>query len=249
MWHWMKHNLLSTRQFHATSQWLLPFCAIGFLLTFSTGLIGGLFLAPADYQQGEGFRIMYVHVPAALTAMSIYAVMAVSAFITLVWRIKTAAICLLCSARIGVWFTALALITGALWGKPMWGTYWVWDARLTSVLILLFLYLGLIALQSVIADPTDRERATAILALIGSINLPVIHYSVIWWNTLHQGPSITRFAAPAIAPSMLWPLLVMIAAFQFFYGWILLLRMQNQILLREQKQRWATEVFSRASYN
>jgi len=160
--------------------------------------------------------------------------------------VKIAAICMSCSARIGAWFTFLALVTGSIWGKPMWGTWWIWDARLTSVLILFFLYLGFIALQSVIADQQNRERASAVMAIVGVINLPIIHYSVIWWNTLHQGPSLSQFAKPTIAPAMLYPLLAMIAAFMLFYGLILLLRMRNQILLREMKSQWVfSEVFAR----
>jgi heme exporter protein C len=183
-----------------------------------------------------------VHVPSAFTAMAIYSIMAVCAFITLVWRVKIAALGMSCSASIGAWFTFLALITGSIWGKPMWGTWWIWDARLTSVLILFFLYIGFIALQSVIADQQNRDRAGAVIALVGVINLPIIHYSVIWWNTLHQGPTISKFAAPSIAPSMLYPLLAMIIAFLFFYVVMLFSRMRNQILLREVKSQWVQEV-------
>ena len=221
---------------------LLPWLMLAFILTFSYGLVAGLFFAPADYQQGDGFRIIYVHVPSALTAMAIYSAMACCAVITLVWRVKIAAMCMSCSAPIGAWFTFLALVTGSIWGKPMWGTWWIWDARLTSVLILFFLYIGFIALQSVIHDQQSRERASAVLAIVGVINLPIIHYSVIWWNTLHQGPTISKFATPSIASSMLHPLLAMIAAFFLFYGVILLMRMRNQILIREQKSHWVKEV-------
>ena len=235
MWNWMKRNLLSTQQFYLTSQWLTYIFAISFFITITIGLYGGLILAPPDYQQGEGFRIIYVHVPAAFTAMSIYLVMAISAAISLIWRIKVAAICMAKSARIGVWFTLLALITGMLWGKPMWGTFWVWDARLTSVLVLLFLYLGFIALESAIENSNIRDKITAILAIVGSINLPIIHYSVIWWNTLHQGPSISQFKMPTIAFEMLWPLLLMIVGFQLFYLWVLCIRMRNQIYLLENR--------------
>jgi heme exporter protein C len=213
-----------------------------FAISFCYGLISGLFIAPADYQQGDGFRIMYVHVPSAFAAMGIYFVMASCAFITLVWRVKMAAICMSCSASIGAWLTMLALITGAIWGKPMWGTWWIWDARLTSVLILFFLYIGFIALHSVILDPQTRDRACAIMALVGVINLPIIHYSVIWWNTLHQGPSISKFEKPSIDPSMLYPLLAMIFAFLSFYVLIVLIRMRNQVLLREVKSQWIKEV-------
>ncbi len=238
MFNWLTQYWLSPKSFYHASGRLLPWLAFVCLLALGYGSIAGLFFAPADYQQGDGFRIMYVHVPSAFAAMAVYFLMAVSALITLVWRVKVAAICMSVSARIGVWFTLLALITGSLWGKPMWGTYWVWDARLTSVLILLFLYLGFIALQSVITDIQARERASAILALIGVINLPIIHYSVIWWNTLHQGPSLSAFAQPTIAAAMLWPLLAMITGFLLFFAVILLWRMRNHILLREMRTQW-----------
>jgi len=238
---WFNQKILSTKNFYATSRLLLPWISIIFILLVSYGLISGLFIAPADYQQGDGFRIMYVHVPSALTAMTIYFIMACCAVLTLVFRIKIAAICMSCSAPIGAWFTFLALITGSIWGKPMWGTWWIWDARLTSVLILLFLYIGFITLQSVIPQQKNRDQAGAVIAIVGVINLPIIHYSVIWWNTLHQGPSISRFAAPAIAPAMLYPLIAMITAFLLFYVIILFLRMRNQILLREIKSQWIKE--------
>lgn len=241
MWHWLNQKFLSPKSFYNTSSIMLPWLLAAFLIFFTYGLVAGLFIAPADYQQGDGFRIMYVHVPSAFTAMAVYLVMAVSGVLTLVFRIKITALCMSCSAKIGASFTFLALITGSIWGKPMWGTWWIWDARLTSVLILQFLYLGFIALQSVITDPTSRDRAGAILAIVGVINLPIIHYSVIWWNTLHQGPSISKFATPSIAPSMLHPLLAMIVAFFLFYAVVLLLRVRSQILLREAKSQWLKE--------
>ncbi len=244
MWTWLAQRFLAPKSFYANTSRLLPWLLCAFLLTFGYGLIAGLFLAPADYQQGDGFRIIYVHVPSAFTAMAIYAGMACCALITLVWRVKIAAICMSESAPIGASFTFLALVTGSIWGKPMWGTWWIWDARLTSVLVLFFLYIGFIALQSVIADQTRRERASAVLAIVGVINLPIIHYSVIWWNTLHQGPTISKFAAPSIAPAMLHPLLAMIGAFFLFYAVVLLLRVRNQILWREQKSQWVKEVLS-----
>lgn len=244
MIHWLNQRFLSPKTFYTTSSYLLPWLIVAFILCFAYGLVSGLFIAPADYQQGDGFRIIYVHVPSAFTAMAIYSVMAACAILTLVWRVKVAAIAMSCSAIIGASFTFLALITGSIWGKPMWGTWWIWDARLTSVLILFFLYLGFIALQSVINDQQSRDRAGAVIALAGSINLPIIHYSVIWWNTLHQGPSISKFAKPSIAPSMLHPLLAMIAAFMLFYAVILLLRMRNQILIRDIKTQWVKEVIA-----
>lgn len=230
---WMQKKLLSPKLFYATTTLFLPWLMIAFIIFFSYGMIAGLFLAPADYQQGDGFRIIYVHVPSAFTAMFIYLVMAGCALLTLVWRIKIAALCLSSSAVIGAWFTFLALVTGSIWGKPMWGTWWVWDARLTSVLLLLFLYLSLIALQSVIVNQRTRDRASALFVLVGTINLPIIHYSVVWWNTLHQGATLARFAVPAIAPMMLYPLLSMIAAFFIFYFLIVLCRMRNQTLSRD----------------
>ena len=242
MWHWLNQRFLSLKAFYQTSSLLLPWISIAFILCFSYGLFAGLFIAPADYQQGDGFRIIYVHVPSAFSAMAIYLSMAICAFITLVWRVKITAIIMACSAPIGAWLTLLALVTGSIWGKPMWGTWWIWDARLTSVLILFFLYIGFISLRSVLPNTQSRDRASAILALVGIINLPIIHYSVIWWNTLHQGPTISKFAKPSIAPAMLYPLLAMIAAFMLFYGCIVLIKIRNQILLREADSQWVKEV-------
>ncbi|MCE3237429.1 MAG: heme transporter permease [Gammaproteobacteria bacterium] len=241
MVNWFKYKFLTPKTFYATSTSFLPWLTGAFIVLFFYGLFTGLFIVPADYQQGDGFRIMYVHVPSAFAGMGIYFVMAISAMLTLVWRIKIAAICMACSAPIGAWFTFLALVTGAIWGKPMWGTWWIWDARLTSMLILLFLYLGFIALRSVITD-TQRDRASSLIALVGAINLPIIHYSVVWWNTLHQASSFNLFSAPAIAPVMLYPLLSAIAAFFLFYFIILIIRMQNEILLREIKTEWVKKV-------
>lgn len=242
MFTWLNKKFLSLRAFYTHTTTLIPWIIAGFGFCFIYGIFTGLFIAPADYQQGDGFRIIYVHVPSAFTAMLIYLTMAVCAMITLVWRVKITAICMSCSAPIGAWFTLLALITGSIWGKPMWGTWWIWDARLTSVLILLFIYLGFIALQSVMDDTQTRDRATSIITIVGIINLPIIHYSVIWWNTLHQGPTISKFSAPSIAPSMLYPLLAMIAAFILFYVLIVVIRMRNQILIREMETIWVKKV-------
>ena len=238
----LNRNFLSTKAFYENSAKLLPILIPVFILLMSYGLIDGLFIAPADYQQGDAFRIIYIHVPAAFLCMAIYANMAVLGVMTLVFRIKIAAICMSVSARIGIWFTLLALVTGSLWGKPMWGTWWIWDARLTSVLILFFLYMGFIALQSMIVDKQTQDRAGAILAIVGSLNLPIIHYSVIWWNTLHQGPTLSQFAKPSIAAPMLYPLLAMIAAFFIFYAIILIVRTRHNIILREFKSKWVSEL-------
>lgn len=235
-------KFLSLKLFYQTTTKLIPWLFIAFIITLSYGLVGGLILAPADYQQGDGFRIIYVHVPSAMSAMAVYLIMAICGVLTLVFRIKIAAIAMSASAGVGASFTALALITGSIWGKPMWGTWWIWDARLTSMLILLFLYFGLLALQSVIPNPNQRDRAVSILAIVGVINLPIIHYSVIWWNTLHQGPTISKLSAPSIAPDMLYPLLSMMLAFMLFYAFIVIIRVRQQILLREIKSPWVKEL-------
>lgn len=237
MWQWI-HYLGAPKNFYRLAQLLTPWFATASLLLFSYGLIGGLVLAPADYQQGDGFRIIYIHVPAAFLSMLVYVTMAVAAVISFVWRIKLADIVVTASAPLGAWFTVIALATGSLWGKPMWGTWWIWDARLTSELILLFLYIGIIAMKSASSDPKRTSKAVNLLVLVGVINLPIIHYSVYWWNTLHQGATLSKFAKPSIASDMLYPLLAMIAAFLFYYGWILLLRIKAEILWRERKSQW-----------
>ena len=204
------------------------------LLALGTWL--GLGVAPADYQQGETVRIMFVHVPAAWMAMFCYAVMAVSSAIGLIWNHPLAHLAAKCTAPVGAVFTFLALATGSLWGKPMWGAWWVWDARLTSVLILLFLYLGYISLWWAIEDSTRATKATAILALVGAVNLPVIKFSVDWWNTLHQPASVMRLDGPAIHPAILTPLMIMAVAFTVLYIWLLLIRMRSEILARQVRR-------------
>ena len=209
------------------------------------GLYFGLLVAPADYQQGESYRIMFVHVPAAWMSMFIYMMLAGAGAIGLVWNIKLADMMATASAPIGASFTFLALVTGSLWGKPMWGTWWVWDARLTSELILFFLYIGFMALQAAIDDPRRAARAGALLALVGVVNIPVIHFSVQWWNTLHQPASISsvsKIGAPSIHPSMLYPLLIMAIGFTVFYVVMVLMRMRAEILLRERHTGWVVEI-------
>ena len=198
----------------------------------AVGLYLSLFVAPADYQQGEMVRIMFIHVPFAWLSMACFGVMAVAALGTLVWRHPLADVIGKSAAPIGAAFTFLALVTGSLWGKPTWGTYWVWDARLTSVLILFIIYLGLIALWQAVEDPGKAARAAAILTLVGSVNLPIIKFSVEWWNTLHQGESIFRAGGPTIDPSMLWPLLVMTVAMTVLFAALLVMAARNEILRR-----------------
>ncbi|MDX1655086.1 MAG: heme ABC transporter permease [Candidatus Competibacteraceae bacterium] len=232
------HRLGSPQHFYNWSGRLTPWLMVASLLLMAAGAYGGLVLAPADYQQGDSFRIIYIHVPAAWMSLFVYVVMASYAAISLVWRIKVAECLAAASAPLGASFTFLALATGSLWGKPMWGTWWVWDARLTSELILLFLYLGYMALQAAIPDPRQAARASGLLALVGLVNIPIIHYSVEWWNTLHQGPTVTKFDAPSIATSMLIPLLIMAAGFMCFYAAVVLMRARVEVLDRERNSHW-----------
>ncbi|MEX2150628.1 MAG: heme ABC transporter permease [Steroidobacteraceae bacterium] len=236
-WTWL-HKLSSPPHAYRITGRLAPWLGWPALALIVTGLYGGLVLAPADYQQGDGFRILYVHAPSAWMSMFIYATMATAAAIGLIWRIKLAHGVAAASAPLGAWFTFLALATGSIWGKPMWGTWWVWDARLTSELILLFLYFGLMALRASIEDRERADRATAVLAIVGIVNLPIIHYSVYWWNTLHQGATITRLGKPSITGDMLWPLLVMLAGFTFYYFAVLMTRLRAEILRRERDASW-----------
>jgi heme exporter protein C len=213
-----------------------------FVILLLLGLYYGLIVAPPDYQQGESYRIIYIHVPAAWMSMFVYVVMAVSGLISLVWRIKITEIFVISSAAVGASFTFLALVTGSLWGKPMWGTWWVWDARLTSELILFFLYLGIIALHSAIEDKRVAARAISILALVGVVNIPIIHYSVEWWNTLHQPATITKFDKPSMDISMLIPLLMMALSFKLYYGAVVLMRARAELLERDRNARWVQEL-------
>lgn len=205
------------------------------------GVVWGLIFAPPDYQQGESYRIIFIHVPSAWMSLFIYAVLASAGAVALIWRLKVAEVVATASAPIGAAFTFLALATGSLWGKPMWGTWWVWDARLTSELVLLFLYLGYIALESAIEDPRTASRAAAILALVGVVDLPIIHYSVEWWSTLHQGPTVSKIGKPAIHWTMLAPLLIMICAFMTYYFSLMLVRARSELLVRERNNPWVRE--------
>ena len=202
-------------------------------LLLVVGLYLGLFVAPADYQQGDSVRIMFVHVPAAWMALFCYTFLAVASAVGLIWKHPLADLAAKASAPIGACFTFIALATGSLWGKPMWGTWWVWDARLTSVLILLFLYLGYMALWQAIEDAQKAARAAAILALVGFVNVPIIKFSVDWWNTLHQPASVMRADGPAIHPSILVPLLLMSLGFTFFYLSVVIVRAQREIMARK----------------
>ena len=227
------HRFANPARFMRLSRRVLPWTAWTAGILLSVGLYLALFDSPPDYQQGESVRIMYVHVPSAWMALFVYTCLAVSSAIALIWRHPLAHVAAKAAAPIGACFNFIALATGSLWGKPMWGTWWVWDARLTSVLILFFLYLGYIALVNAFEDNARGERAAAILALVGFVNVPIIHFSVYWWNTLHQPASLTRFGKPAIDPAMLAPLLVMGVAFTALFVALLLVRMQGEILERK----------------
>jgi heme exporter protein C len=223
------HFLANPARFRRFSQRVLPGLGFATVLMLAVGVYMAFFVAPQDYQQGNTVRIMFVHVPSAWLSMGGYAMLAVLGASLLVWRHPLAALMARAAAPVGASFAAVCLLTGSLWGRPMWGTYWVWDARLTSMLLLFFLYLGHIALSRAYDSPERGDRAAAILALIGVINLPIIKFSVDWWNTLHQPASITRLDAPAIHNSILVPLLWMAVSLLFLFVWLVLLRTETEI--------------------
>jgi len=236
------HKLASPKHFYRITGYFIPWLAAGFLVVALAGLYYGLVVAPPDYQQGDSYRIMFIHVPSAWMSLFIYIVMAGAGAIALIWHIKLAEIISISSASVGASFTFLALVTGSIWGKPMWGTWWVWDARLTSELILLFLYLGVIALYNAIDDKRTASRAIAILAIVGVVNIPIIHYSVEWWNTLHQGPTVAKLDKPSIHLSMLIPLLLMAVAFKLYYAMAVLMRARCEVLERERNTQWVRDL-------
>jgi heme exporter protein C len=223
------HRFANPARFLRLATIILPWSALLSVGLFIAGLWLALFTSPADYQQGDTVRIMYIHVPAAWMSMFTYSSMAVAASCALVWRHPLAEVYARAAAPIGAGFTLLCLVTGSLWGEPMWGTWWVWDARLTSVLILFFLYLGFMALVNAFDDPVRANRAGSILLLVGAVNVPIIKFSVDWWNTLHQPASVFRMGGPTIHPDMLWPLLLMALAFQTYFVAVVILRMRAEL--------------------
>ena len=224
------HKYANPRRFLSIIGAIYPWSVALTVILLAAGLYLALFVAPPDYQQGETVRIMFVHVPAAWMGLMVYTMMAISSAVGLIWKHPVADLTAKAAAPIGASFTFLALVTGALWGQPMWGTFWVWDARLTSMLILLFLYFGYMALWESFDDQTKAAKAAAILALVGIVNVPIIKFSVDWWNTLHQPASISRIGTPAIHSSMLWPLLIMALAFTFFFIVVLIQRMRGELV-------------------
>jgi heme exporter protein C len=231
----MLHALANPARFLRLMAAIRPWAAGVAVLGLCIGLGWGLLYSPPDYQQGETVRIMYIHVPSAWMGMFIYAAMAVASATALIWRHPVAELVAKASAPAGAAFTLICLITGSLWGKPMWGAWWVWDARLTSMLILFFLYLGYIALWEAFDDPARAGRAAAILALVGAINLPIIKFSVDWWNTMHQPASVLTMEGPKIHPDILWPLLITAIGAKGYYVWLLTIRVRVEILKRQAR--------------
>jgi heme exporter protein C len=231
----MLTRLANPARFMRMSGAVLPLLGIATVLVLAIGLYLALFVAPPDYQQGESVKIMFVHVPAAWMALLVYLIVAAASAVALVWRHPLAEIAAQAAAPLGAAFTLVCLVTGSLWGRPMWGTWWAWDARMTSVLVLFFLYLGYIALVNAFDDMSRGARAGSVLALVGVVNLPIIKFSVDWWNTLHQSESVLRMGGPTIDASMLWPLLVMAIGYLLLFKTLLLIRMRTA--LNERKAR------------
>ena len=242
-WTWF-HRFASPPHIYRVAGTLTPWFAWPAGLLIVSALYAGLFLAPPDYQQGEGFRMIYVHAPSAWLSVMIYGVMATAAAVGLIWRMKVAHAAAASCAAIGASFTIVSLVTGMLWGKPMWGTYWVWDPRLTAQLVLLFLYLGYMALRSGIDDLGRADRASAVLAIIGVVNLPIIRYSVEWWNSIHQAPSVMKMERPSMPFDMLAPLLMMLLGFTLLFVALLLVRIRAEVLRRERGASWVKGVVS-----
>jgi heme exporter protein C len=241
MWSFF-HKLGSPRWFYRISGRWLPWLAALAAVLLLWGCAWGLLYAPADFRQGNSYRIIYIHVPAAMIAMAGYVFMAVAGAVSLIWRIKLAEVAMKCAAPLGAALTFLALVTGAIWGKPTWGTWWVWDARITSVLVLFFLYAGVIALYEAFDNPQAAGKACAVLSLVGLVNIPIIYWSVEWWYSLHQPATIKFTGDTTMHPSMLQPLLLTIGGFYCFYAAALILYMRSEILQRERTTQWVREL-------
>ena len=242
MWK-LLYQLAAPKIFYRLSGKMIPWLALSACFTLVIGMMWGLFFAPPDYQQGEAYRIIFVHVPCAFLSTALYAWIGFLATLLLVWRIKMAGLLLSLIAQLGACMAFLALVTGGIWGKPMWGAWWVWDARLTSELILLLIYAAILATHQAVKNRESADKIIAILTLVGLIDLPIIHYSVYWWNTLHQGATLSAFAKPKIDPSMLYPLLLTIVGFFLYCFWIILEKARTEVLVRERKQSWVKNLF------
>ncbi len=240
-WQWF-HRLGSPRWFYEKTTPWLPWLALLSLGLLVVGCVWGLAFAPADFRQGNSYRIIYIHVPAAFLALAGYYIMAISGAIGLIWKMKLPFMVMRSAAPIGAILTFVSLVTGSIWGKPTWGTWWEWDARITSMLILFFLYLGMIALQQAFQSRDAADKAGAVLALVGTVNIPIIYKSVDWWYTLHQPASIKFIGKSTIDPSMLYPLLVMVIGFYALYALVLLLYTRVEILRRESRTQWVADL-------
>ncbi len=242
-WQWF-HRLGSPRWFYEkTSPWL-PWLTVISIALIVTAAVWGLAFAPADYKQGNSYRIIYIHVPAAFLALAGYYIMAISGAVGLIWKMKLPFMVMKSAAPIGAILTFISLVTGSIWGKPTWGTWWEWDARITSMLILFFLYLGMIALQQAYQHRDTADKSSAVLALVGMVNIPIIYKSVDWWNTLHQPATIKFTSKSTIDPSMLYPLLIMVIGFYCFYALVLLLYNRVEILRRENRTQWVNDLIA-----
>ena len=230
--------------FFKWSSKILPWLFFVSIVIFAAGLVWGLFYSPTDYKQGDVYRIIYIHVPSAILGQSIFMFMAICGFITMVWRVKISGMLLKSAAPIGASFTLLALITGSIWGKPTWGTWWVWDARITSTLILFFIYTAIIGLHSSIDNKTKADRAISILSLVGIAIIPIIMKSVDWWQPLHHPATFTLTSAPSMTPDMYMPLLVCVLGFYLIFGLLLTINLRAEVLMREKNKSWVLKEFS-----
>ena len=242
-WVWF-HRFGSPSYFYNVASKWAPICTWISVILLIIGLYFGLVVAPPDYQMGDSYRILFIHVPCAWMSMFTYVVMAISAGVGLIWKMKIGHVVARSCAPLGAAFTFCALFTGSLWGKPTWGTYWIWDARLTSELLLLFLYFGYIALANAFDDKSKGSQAAAVLALVGIINIPIIHYSVEWWNTLHQGSSVMRLDGPSMDSDMLLALMIMFVAINFYFVACLFNRARCELLEQERQTSWVRKVIN-----
>ncbi|MDO7085499.1 heme ABC transporter permease [Pseudocolwellia sp. AS88] len=241
MWKWLHPYANPETTYHLTGR-IIPWFSALTIALLTIGITWALLFAPADYQQGDSFRIFYIHVPTATLSMGIYVGMAIAALCSLVWQLRLADASAAALAPIGAVFTFVSLVTGAAWGKPMWGTWWIWDARLTSQLILLFLFLGVIALHNAFEDKTSAGKAAGILTLVGVINIPIIKYSVEWWNTLHQGATVSKMGKPSMSIDMLWPFIFCYMGFVFLIVVITCIRFRSEIISRNSMRPWVREL-------
>jgi heme exporter protein C len=247
MWSFLRslwHKFGSPRWFYQISGKVLPWLAVITPILLVAGMVWGLLFTPPDFRQGNSFRIIYIHVPASMLAMAGYVLMAIAAAISLIWKMKVAEVAMKCAAPVGAALTFLALVTGSIWGKPTWGTWWVWDARITSVLVLFFLYMGVIALYEAFENRQAAAKACAVLSLVGVVNIPIIYWSVEWWFSLHQPATLKIVGKSSMAPEMLHPLLVMIVGFYCFYALALLIHMRTEILDRERSTQWVRDLIA-----